>query len=259
MPSRMDMKNGMRGIKVSIRRYQKRCFREYKSSIGIAENYHYLYGNPINVQVPIETALHGVMIVGAYPSAKFYKIGDVTDVPLLDNDAPFSNEAYFDGSRVRRIPSGEELEQSYLIPLNISRKQCWITDLVKVFLFKSGHVKRYQKLGEYSITENRSRFRDFAERSLPWLEEEVKLASPRVVILLGQEITSVLFQISSKKAKDFLDGTIHILLIGETHCHTICLPHPGIIMKPSPKNPWPERFENEIIPRAKLSLRGISL
>jgi len=54
------------------------------------------------------------MIVGAYPSAKFFTVKKsdgsvITDVPLYDNDSPFSNESYFDGSRVRTIPSGKEL------------------------------------------------------------------------------------------------------------------------------------------------------
>lgn len=88
-----------------IQEYQQKCFSQYKKDIGYPEGYTYLYGNPINVLVPIETTKNKIMIVGAYPSAKFYTVGITIDVPLSDNDSPFSNESYFDGSRVRTIPS----------------------------------------------------------------------------------------------------------------------------------------------------------
>jgi uracil-DNA glycosylase len=239
---------------MSIRAYQKRCFQEYKASLGLPDNYCYLYGNPVNVLVPVETAMRGVMIVGAYPSAKFFTVQGISDVPLYDNDAPFSSEFYFDGNRVRSIPSGQELNQRYLAPLGIQREQCWITDLVKIFLFKPGHVERYQKLGVTDIEENRSRYKIFAQRSLQWLEEEIKLAEPQVAFLLGVEVTSTLFQISDAKAKSLLDGRLLDLHIGEAKCQSICLPHPGILMKPGPRNPWPARFEAEILPRVREEL-----
>ena len=152
--------------------YQQRCFRRYKASLGLPSDYRYLYGNPVQVLVPVETAVGGVMIVGAYPSAKFYTVEGVSDVPLLDNDSPFSGEVYFDGSRVRSIPSGIELDENYLAPLGIQRQHCWITDLVKVFLFKDGHIARYRKLGEHRFTETRMRFGEFAHKSLPWIAEK---------------------------------------------------------------------------------------
>ena len=77
--------------KDAIREFQVRCFKEYKSCIGLPDNYNYLYGNPVNVLVPVETATNCVMVIGAYPSAKFYTIGKVADVPLYDNPEPHSN------------------------------------------------------------------------------------------------------------------------------------------------------------------------
>ncbi|MBV5315251.1 MAG: hypothetical protein JZU47_18250 [Prolixibacteraceae bacterium] len=76
------------------------------------------------------------MIVGAYPSAKFYTINGVSDTPKADNDSPFSNESYFDGSRVRTIPSGKELNEVILEKIGVNRADCWITYLVKVFYSK---------------------------------------------------------------------------------------------------------------------------
>lgn len=248
----------MQAINVLIQAYQQRCFRDYKASIGLPEPYTYLRGNPVNVLVPIETAQNGVMIVGAYPSAKFFTINGIADTPMMDNDSPFSNESYFDGSRVRTIPSGYELAEHYLQPLGISRESCWITDLVKVFLFKEGHVERYRKLG-VTVTENRSRYAEYARKSIPWLAEEVRLAQPRAVILLGLEVVSVLFGVSEGAAKLLLDGHCRSLVIDGTELNAVCLPHPGIIMKRSATNPWPERFEREIRPTAYEELRRLEL
>jgi uracil-DNA glycosylase len=242
-----------------ITSYQRRYFREYKNSIDLPKDYCYLYGNPVQVMVPVETAVDGVMIVGAYPSAKFFTIDGITDVPVLDNDAPFSTETYFDGSRVRSVASGMELEQNYLKPLDLSRKQCWITDLVKVFLFKEGHVKRYTRLGFTGVVETRSRFHELARKSISWLSEEIRLARPRVLILLGTEVTGVLFSISDGRAKGYLDGNLRKIDLDGIECQVICLPHPGILMRGGTRNPWPERFKLEILPKAVVSLRELGL
>lgn len=248
----------MKASNGAIQAYQQRCFREYKTSIDLSEPYTYLRGNPVNVLVPIETAQDGVMIVGAYPSAKFFTINGIADTPMMDNDAPFSNESYFDGSRVRIIPSGYELAEHYLQPLGIPRESCWITDLVKVFLFKEGHVERYRKLS-VAAAENRSRFAEYARKSVPWLAEEVRLAQPRAAILLGLEVVSILFGVSEDAAKRLLDGHCRSLSIGGAELNVIGLPHPGIIMKRSAINPWPELFEREIRPAAYKELRRLGL
>lgn len=59
---------------VQIKEYQRNCHKRYKEEISYPIAYNYLYGNPINVQVPIETAVGRYMIIGAYPLAKFYII-----------------------------------------------------------------------------------------------------------------------------------------------------------------------------------------
>jgi len=50
-------------------------------------------------------ATGGLMIVGAYPTAQFNSIEDsqgkiILDVPVANHLFPFSNDKYFDGSRV---------------------------------------------------------------------------------------------------------------------------------------------------------------
>ena len=239
---------------MTIVEYQKKCFAEYKTDIGYPKNYKYLFGNPLNVLVPVETTINKVMIVGAYPSAKFFTIKGVLDTPLYDNDSPFSNETYFDGSRTRTIPSGKELNEVILNNIGIERNDCWITDLVKVFLFKQGHIDRYIKLGKSDLTENRSKFNEYAKRSFSWIEREIEIAKPYAIILLGIEVTSALLGISETEAKKNLEGQIQKIKIGSQNVNIISIPHPGILMKQSIKNPWPDKFLNEIAPKVKLTL-----
>jgi uracil-DNA glycosylase len=245
----------MTTIPNTLPEYQKYCFINYKKDIGYPSHYSYLKGNPINVLVPIETTLNKVMIVGAYPSAKFYTVDSISDTPMSDNDSPFSNESYFDGSRVRTIPSGKELNEVILEKIGIKRSDCWITDLVKVFLFKKGHIKRYVDLGKKDLKENRSKFIEYAKKSMFYLEKEIEICNPKIIILLGLEVTKVFFSISDAKAKSYLDGNVKTKVINGIERNIICLPHPGILMKKTENNTWPKRFENEISKVAKEEIR----
>ncbi|MCB0541760.1 MAG: hypothetical protein KDE33_29935, partial [Bacteroidetes bacterium] len=80
---------------------------------------------------------------------------------------------------------------------------------------------------------------------------------PSVIILLGMEVTKMVFGLSDKIAKEYMDGSIKTKEInGETR-NVMCLPHPGILMKRTKKNPWPDRFENEISKRARKEIEKI--
>jgi len=245
-------------IKMGVIKYQRGCFSRYKSEIGYPDHYTYLGGCPIKVHVPIETALNKVMIVGAYPSARFFTVqgpkGKVTNTPMEDHNSPFSGETYFDGSRERTIPSGQELNEVILQKIGVKREDCWITDLVKVFLFKPGHIERYKTLGKTDMAANRHKFKEYAQKSLPWLKREIEICNPYVVILLGQEVVSVFFGVSNAIALTYLDGAIRKKEINGIERNIICLPHPGILMKKMPQNTWPERFEKEI---AEVVRKGI--
>lgn len=242
---------------MTVSDYQKKCFAEYKSDIGYPEEYRYLNGTHINVLVPIETTQNKVMIVGAYPSAKFFTINGVADTPVADNDSPFSNESYFDGSRVRTIPSGKELNEVILERIGVLRSDCWITDLVKVFLFKDGHINRYRKLGKLDLSENRTKFNEFAAKSLKWINDEIEICNPSVIILLGAEVTEVFLSVSNKNAIECLNGLLRNKKIGDKERNIICLPHPGILMKRFDKNPWPKKFEDVISKNARKVIEEI--
>ena len=244
---------------MDIKEYQKKCFREYKKDINLPAKYSYLYGNPINTLVPIEVTTKKIMVVGAYPSAKFFTIDGINDVPLYDNDSPFSNENYFDGTKVRNVPSGNELNDM-LNKIGVDRKDCWITDLVKVFLFKDGHIKKYNKLGKSDFEETRNSFSDYAKKSLKWLELEITLAEPTVIITLGAEVGSIIYNKPEEYIiKSYLDGKCRNIKINNQSINIISLPHPGILFRPDTKNkpnPWPEKFNNEISKCAKNEIKA---
>lgn len=69
---------------MTVTEYQQDCFKNYEDTIGYPSASTSLTGNPINVLVPIETTVNNVMIVGAYPSAKFFTINVVLDTPMVE-------------------------------------------------------------------------------------------------------------------------------------------------------------------------------
>lgn len=215
----------------TIQEYQQHCWKDYKTKIGLPENYNYLYGNPVKVHVPVDVATGGLMIVGAYPTAQFNTINGINDVPVADHLYPFSNDTYFDGSRVRQVKSGEELEEFFLKKLEYSRSKCWITDLVKVFLFKEGHILKYNELNFHGIRANRTDFVKLANLSLSNFYDEVELAKPKAILLLGEEVTSVVMNVSRSKANALLQEAFQEIEIKSQTYKVIASPHPGILMR----------------------------
>lgn len=218
----------------AILAYQQKCWRDYKTKLGLV-NYNYLYGNPVKVHVPVDVATDGLMIVGAYPTAQFNSMmgpnGTITDVPVADHLFPFSNDIYFDGSRTRQVNSGEEIEEFFLKKLDYPRRKCWITDLVKVFLFKEGHIKKYHELLYTQCKETRSEFSILANASLDFLYEEIELAKPRIILLLGEEVTSIVLQKTRCEANNILKQDIQQLELNDINYKVIASPHPGIMMR----------------------------
>lgn len=222
-------------MELKIKTYLKDTWFNYKEKLKL-EPYTYLYGNPIKVHVPIDIATNGLMIVGAYPTAHFHtlKAPDgklITKVPVEDHLYPFSNERYFDGSGIDRVKSGQEIEEYFLKQLDISRENCWITDLVKVFLFKQGHIDRYNKLGYTNFKANRDDFLALGKESLSFLHQEIQLANPKVIIALGAEVNAVLHEKNIKEATQLISKTPIFKKINEKTVPFFACPHPGILMR----------------------------
>jgi hypothetical protein len=234
---------------MTIQQYQKKLSREYKKSIKYKEDNTYLYGNPVNTVVPIETAIGKIMVIGPYPAARVHFVNDIPDVPLYDGTAPFSIEPYYDGSRVRSSFTGQELSEVILETLEIKREECWLTNLVKVHLFDDDHVKKYRRLGK-EIKADRSRFMEYANKSISWIRQEIEIANPYAILLLGTEVISSLLLISEEEAQECITGKVIEKKMIWKNSNFICLPPPGVIMDRSARNPWPRKFVVQIGPTA---------
>jgi len=241
---------------MTIQQYQKKCSREYLKSIKFPEKNTYLYGNPVQTVVPIETAIGKIMIIGPQPAPKVYFVNDIPDVPLYDATAPFSIEPYYDGSRVRSSYTGQELSEVILETLEIPRENCWLTTLVKVFLFDDDVVKKYHRLGK-EIKENKSQYSELALKSMPWLRDELEIANPKAIILLGPEVISSLLLISEEEARELITGEVVEKKIIWKNSNFICLPPPGVIMDRSARNPWPRKFALQIGPKAAKEIKRL--
>ena len=241
---------------MTIHQYQKKCSKEYIDSIKFPQGNSYLYGNPVDTVIPIETAIGKIMVIGPQPAAKVYFVKDIPDVPLYDATAPFSIEPYFDGSRVRSSFTGQELSEVILETLEVPREHCWLTTLVKVFLFDDDHVKKYHRLGK-EIKENRSKYMDYANKSLQWIRHEIEIANPYAILLLGPEIISSILLVSEKEALDYMTGKVIEKKIIWKNSNFICLPPPGVILDRSARNPWPRKFAIQIGPTAMKELERL--
>lgn len=216
--------------------YLKDAWFNYKTHVGLPDPYTYLYGNPIKVHVPVDLATNGLMIIGAYPTAHFNTLKGpegklIRDVPVEDHLYPFSNEVYFDGSGLNTVKSGKEIEEYFLDKLGLERDECWITDLVKVFLFRQGHIDKYEKLGYKGHKANRNDFMTYARKSLDYIYDEIELAQPRAVICLGAEVNAVIHGTSIAKATDLISKKPIVKTVNGKDIPFFACAHPGILMR----------------------------
>jgi uracil-DNA glycosylase len=172
------------------------------------------------------------MIVGAYPSARFESRVSPVDparrrlIPVADNLQPFGREEYFDGTRIRTLTSGDTLAEYILDSLGVSLEDCWVTDLVKVFLYKKSHVDSCgEVVPKFEVPRLRHKFYDLGRKSLPWLEREVEICQPGLILTLGQEVAQVIHGRKTAAADQLLrDEIIYpAVLNGYPSVH---LPHP---------------------------------
>jgi len=235
----------------TILKFQQRLVKEYNSSLNLPADYRFINGVPVLPVPPLDLAQDGVMILGAYPTALFARIGSERDVPIGNISRPFVDETYFDGSSARQVEAGKELTDRYLRPLQLRRNQCWITNLVRVFLFKQGHLDKYRRLGyQVKFPERTKCFEALggSDANLVWFYEELQIAKPRVVITLGAEVAGILRDAKSSSARSkLLDGTLREFELGGKVFPCIHLAHPGITMRSSSshtgtkRNQWHEK------------------
>jgi len=233
----------------SVRSLQRDIINRYADDVGLPTTATYISGAPLRPLPPLDTHVGGLMVLGAYPSARFGTIDGIRDVPVGDNLGPFESERYFDGDRVRTQASADELDSLILGRLGIPRTRCWVTDLVKVFLFKSGHRDKYTALGA-SVPDGHRRelFEELALRSMPWLAREVRLSKPALLMTLGSEVAGLVRGVTGQKARNALLGpNIMDVTVDGTAVRMVHLAHPGILMRgDGDRNPWPAATREHI-------------
>lgn len=239
-----------------ILRYQQRVHREYAQDIKLPKTYTYPDGNPIRPLPPVRTKCGGLMIVGAYPSARFEARPSTSSnrtrlVPVANNLEPFGYECYFDGKQVRTLTSGDGIREFLLTPLKIDFGQCWITDLVKVFLYKDDHqASCADACPNFKVPVLRNDFMKYAVASLPWLKEECDLCKPKLVITLGEEVAQAVTGGPRKMADELLNQPV-ISPDSLGGWPTLCLPHPDACRRS-------DKWRQNIIGRIALARKLLS-
>jgi hypothetical protein len=219
---------------------------DYLSSLGITDVPSYRSGLNVRVVPPKQTTRHGVMVLGAYPTAVF-KRTDGHLVPWNDIEEPFDP----------RTASGKELDEHYLDKVGIARTQCWITNLLKVFLFKPDHAGSNVG-GAESLSRDKFEVLALSQTNIDWMSAELGIASPRVIITLGREVAGIVRGVKDDDERNcLLGGSIKEFSFAGKNYRWIHLPHPGIVMRGgSEKNTWPERHE-EFCAQVRASIRDL--
>jgi len=202
---------------LAIQNFQQRLYSQYKKKLSLPARYQYLYGNPVQPHVPLHSKPRPVCLVFPSPPARLGAIKNEADVPLADLPDPFARKSYFDGRRLRSNGSRIDLDNLYLKPLGLRPEQCWLTHLVRVFLFRDEHLAQYRRLDcAWPEWETCSRFETLARQSLAWLTEELALIQPRLVITLGAQTAAVLQDVRGGEAgAALLGGNLQDLWIEE--------------------------------------------
>ncbi len=230
---------------MNVEEFRQKLFECYNRDVGLPDAYYFIDGNPVEPVAPRDTAQGGVFVLGAYPSAIFETRNGVCDVPVANIARPFD----------LATKSGQELDDHYLWRLGLSRDQCWITNLVRTFLFKDGHVEKYKRLGCANLPPvTRHQFEMLArfQKNLDWLQMELEFAAPKAIITLGAEVAGILRRVKSQKARNaLLGGNLQQVTVGDQTYPAIHLAHPGITMRTAtPRNPWPDLHKEHSIAAA---------
>ena len=242
---------------MDIQGYRKKCYKEYKESIGYPLERSFFYGNPVEVAVPVEVCTGKAMVIGFHPPAKLYDVEDQKEVPLYSSNSPFSNEQYFDGKQLVTTSDRKSLH-TVLGRLGISPQDCWVTTLIKIYLFSSKDVVKYNKLGSYKAAPDEFNFKEYGLKSMPWIQQEINIAGPELLILVGLETISLFYDLSPTKAKHLIDGELKEYKFGKKTFPVLCLQDPELMISNNKRNPWPEVFEGKVLPEAKKALQKFS-
>lgn len=232
----------------SIGQFFRYCFEKYLDYMsqvpGFPKKYCYPDGNPVHPVLPIVNEPKEIMIVGAFPSARFQARNGKL-IPVTDNLSPFAREKYFDGRALRTQASRDILDAHYFPVLGLDPDELWLTDLVKVYLFPDDHIANCRAINRaFECTNTRKLFQPLAKASLPWLVQEIVLCKPKVIITLGEVTAKVLSNDYATNNVELLTGTLRPISIGRHEMHIAHLGHPESWRRNV--NDWRERTNNAI-------------
>ena len=239
-------------MSTDISKFQKECFANYINDIrkvvqSIPNPYVYPDGNPVRPVVPVSTCKDSIMLIGAFPSARFERRNNIL-IPVGDNLSPFGQEKYFDGSSVRTQASRDSLDKNYFPQLKISAENIWITDIVKIYLFPDKHIKNCKKIAPgINFVNTHDLFSTIAEASMEWMKREISLCNPKLIITLGEVPARVISGNKKTPNSELLDGRVKDLSLDNKY-KIAHLAHPEIRRL---NNTWDEITRIAIINLAK--------
>ncbi len=238
-----------------IRLYQEKCFKEYKNDIGYPKENIFIQGTPIHPVVPVQTVQNKVLVVGDSPTAKIATIEEVPNVPVSNSDGPLIDEVYYKGNQLYENLMAKDLQECLLNEIGVSYEDCWLTNLVKVYLFTALDVKKYKKLGK-TILPTRKDFSSYAQMSMKWLDEEIEICHPKLIITLGAAPAQYLMKTTQARSVSLLDGHLRSYGVNGKQYPMISLPHPRILSRKKNKS-WMKLFDKRICKTAKNSLNAL--
>jgi hypothetical protein len=226
----------MTRTKKGIPEFNRRCYSGYIKDIskrvpGFPEKYLFPYGNPIQPVLSISSCEKEIMLIGAFPSARF-EIRNNRLIPVANNLSPFAREEYFDGYGFRKQASREILDKHYFPVLNKVPEDIWITDIVKVYLFPDDHIKNCEEVNNrIKYVNTHKMFNLIAKASLGWIYEEIKLCNPKIIITLGEVCARTLLNDFTTLAKLLLTGDLKPFTNFDNSIRIAHLGHPEIFRR----------------------------
>ena len=216
----------------AILNWQKNCYNTYLNDLKkeglIPDKYLFPFGNPIRPVIPTRTNTNGIMLIGAFPSARFEVVNKKL-VPCGNNLSPFGEEEYFDGNQVRVQESRRSLNENYFSKLNINPNNIWITDIVKIYLFPQKHIRNCIIVNpKINYVNTHKRFKAIANASRECLIKEITVCSPKLIITLGEVASRILVNDKKTKNIDLLNGSVYSKEINGKNYNIAHLAHPEI-------------------------------
>lgn len=150
--------------------------------------------------VPTYLNRNKIMLIGEYPNCRFATVANGSGdqqrfVPIADIKEPFEPGRYFNGQQIQQYPTGASLKENYLKPLGLDLEtDVWLTNVVKCFLMKEGHIQTYEDLGwvgpgRPKTTDAYDNYFQIAAVCVALhLAREIELCGPNLVIGFGERV-----------------------------------------------------------------------